>query len=136
MALKSKYASLDTSIILRLIVRDSFEQHRLARNLILNGQKYVVDDCAVMEAVYVLTKESYSRSDIVDSLRDLLSNSVFIYNATFFEPIFKRYATHPSLSFNDCVLEARAELADAAPLWTFDRKFAHQSPTARLLAEP
>lgn len=133
MKLNYRCASLDTNILIRLIMTDDKKQHQSALNLILNGNDYYVDDYAVMETVYVLTKENYSRTDIAESILDLLSNNVFTYNQKFFMPVFERYLSHPSLSFNDCVLEARAKEKGAVPLWTFDRKFAHQSKTARLL---
>jgi len=87
-----------------------------------------------MEAVYVLTKRQYSRDEICEVLRGLLGDSMFIYNEQFFTPVFERYLTHPSLAFNDCVLEARATLSEHTPLYTFDRKLAHQSPVAELVA--
>lgn len=129
----SKCASLDTNIIIRLITLDNKEQHKLALDLVLNGRNYYVDDYAVMESVYVLEKQEYSRKDIVESLQTLLNNQSFIYNESLFAPIFEKYLTHPSLSFNDCVLEARSEKKGAIPLWTFDQKFARQSDVARLL---
>lgn len=87
-----------------------------------------------MEAVYVLTKEKYTRKDIVDSLRLLLDSDIFIYNKKFFTPVFERYLSHPFLSFNDCVIEAKVNEKYALPLWTFDHKFAQQSSTAKLLS--
>lgn len=128
-----RYASVDTNILIRIVAPDDEEQYRRALSLILNGDDYYIDDYVVMETVYVLEKEKYSRREIVDSLSCLFKNDVFIYNEKFFKLVFERYLSRPSLSFNDCVIEARVKEKNALPLWTFDRKFARQSSTTSLL---
>ena len=133
MALLSKYASVDTCILVRLMIHDIPSQYDLALDLILNGQSFYVDPAVISESVYVLTKLGKARKDIAGGIQTLLSNEVFIYDRELYGHIFERYLTHPSLSFDDCVLEARAEAKGYTPLWTFDQKFAHQSETARLL---
>ncbi|MBQ3470714.1 PIN domain-containing protein [Candidatus Saccharibacteria bacterium] len=133
MELNYRIASLDSCIILRLIRNDNTEQRNLARDLLLNGQDFYVDDTAIMEVVHVLTREHVPREKIHQDVQLILNNPMIIYDRKFFDPIFEKYASHPSLSFDDCVLEARAETKGALPLWTFDQKFARQSDVARLL---
>ena len=136
LSFKKKYASLDTCILLRILERDNEEQARRAIELLLSGQDFFIEDAVIMETVFVLTKAHWPRINIVESLNSLLDNPQIQYNKTFFAPIFETYSSHPSLSFNDCIIAASAERKSHTPLWTFDRKLAHQSPTARLLAEP
>ena len=102
-------------------------------DLLLSGRDFYVDDVVIMEVIYVLTKEKMRREKILDNLLTLLDNPMMIYDKRFFAGVFERYATHPSLSFDDCVLEARIAMRRKEPLWTFDRKFANQSEAAKLL---
>lgn len=130
---KKKYTSLDSCTILRTILGDNPEQERQARALILSGRNFYIDDVAIMECIYVLTKKSFKRPEITDFIQTFLSNPMVHYNKTFFDPIFKDYVAHPSLSFDDLVLAARIEEKGYAPLFTFDQKFARQSKTATLI---
>ena len=131
---KKKYQSIDSCIILRMIRGDIPEQRQLARSLLLNGMDYYVDEVAIMGCVHVLTKYRCTRIKIVSDLQLFLSNSMIHYNKSFFDPVFDNYIKHPSLSFDDCVLDARIEQKGHEPLWTFDRKFARQSSSTHLLA--
>lgn len=125
--------AIDSCILLRFILKDIPEQTQLVRELFVNGYNYYVDDVAIMEVVYVLTKQGYSRDVIAYDIQELLRNPMIIYDEALFAPVFKTYLEHPSLSFDDCVLAARADAKGYLPLWTFDRKFAKQSQVARLL---
>ena len=131
---KKKYASLDSCAILRTMLGDNSEQEKRIRRLILSGQLFYVDDVAIMECVYVLTKEGCARSEIAELLQCFLSNPMIYYARAFFAQIFKDYVSHPSLSFDDLVLAARVEEKGCVPLWTFDKKLAHQSKIAKLVA--
>lgn len=130
----SKYASLDSNFVLRFILVDNQSQLESAINLLASGGEYYVDDVAIMECVYVMTKKGYNRKAIISDIQDFLINPMIHYNRAFFTPVFKDYVSHPSLSFDDLVLAARVEEKGCAPLWTFDKKFAHQSKIAKLVA--
>ena len=127
-------ASIDSCIILRILIRDIPEQAKKVRDLFLSGADFYVDDAAIMETVHVMTKQKYTREEITDGLLGLLRNSMFIYDRNFYSPVFEMYLKHPSLSFDDCILARRAEFKGCIPLWTFDRKLANQSAVARRLA--
>ena len=131
---RKKYSSIDSCIILRTLQGNVPAQKKKAVEFLLSGGDFYVDEVVIMETVYVLTKDHTPRQKIVDDLRTFLSNSMIQYNASFFEPVFDNYLSHPSLSFDDCVIEARISAKGYTPLWTFDKKFAHQTTTARLLA--
>ena len=125
--------AVDSCVLLRVIDRDNIHQFRQAMQLFLSGRDLYVDGVVIAEVVHVLTKESMSRARIVENLRVLLYNPVFIWDKDFFKPIFDEYLMHPSLSFDDCIIAARVAMKGYTPLWTFDRKLANQSEAAKLL---
>lgn len=127
MALKTR-ESLDTNLILRLILNDIPEQCWKIQDLLMRSNiVYDVADLAITEAVYVL-KNDYrlSREEIVDGIHKLLGFPGVNYNQALFERVLSMYLEHPKLSFNDCCLAIYAELNGAKPLWTFDRALAKQ----------
>ncbi len=133
MAFKT-HESLDTNIIVRLMVQDIPEQCMKAQDLFMRmGIVYDVADLAIMEAVYVMQKD-YSREEIVKKIKWIFELPHINANFNLFNQVFPMYLEHPQLSFNDCCLAAYAALNEAEPLWTFDQALAKQSPTAKLLA--
>lgn len=125
--------SLDTNIILRMVLRDVPKQCMAIVDMFMRyGHSYDVADLAITEAVYVLQK-TYARKDVVDMLKAALTLPEIKYNSNLFDQVFPMYLEHPKLSFNDCCLAAYAALNEAEPLWTFDQALAKQSPTAKML---
>ncbi len=127
--------SIDTNIILRAILNDIPEQCQKARKLLSRPNSSLhVSDLAIAETVFVLEKcLCYNRDTIAKVLNLFLSTPSLNYNAGLFTNVFPFYVEHPQLSFNDCCLAVYAALNQAEPLWTFDRKLAIQSPTAKEL---
>lgn len=134
-AAKATTKSIDTNIILRLILGDVPAQRVKAIEL-LNRQdiKYRVSGLAITEVVFVMQKLGYARQEIANELQRLLSLDNLKYNEALFNKVFQLYLAHPALSFNDCYLAVAAEFDDATPLITFDRKLARQLPQAEELA--
>ena len=130
---EEKVQCIDSCVILRIMLQDVPEQYEKARELLLSGHDYYVDDVAIMEVVHVLAKDKWRRKEIVENLLVLLRNSFFVWDTEVFESVFQEYLEHPSLSFDDLVMARRVELKGHRCLWTFDRKFANQSRVARLL---
>ena len=130
---RKKYASLDSCVILRIIQGDILEQKRSVINLLLDGREYYVDDTAILECAYVLSKDHTPRAKIAEDLSVFLRNSMIHYNKSFFKDIFRDYLSHPSLSMEDLVLAKRAAETGRTPLYTFDKKFARQSKVAELV---
>ncbi len=63
--------SLDTNIILRMMLRDIPEQCvRIVDLFMRHGVTYKVDDLAIAEAVYVMQGQGCSRREIVDRLAE------------------------------------------------------------------
>ena len=130
---KKKYVSLDSCVILRIMLRDNLEQTERAKALILGSQNFYVDDVAIIECVYVLEKKHYTRVEIAEFIQSFLLNPMIFHDNSIFDGIFEKYVFHPSLSFEDLVLASRNERHGYAPLWTFDQKFARQSKVAKLV---
>lgn len=125
--------SLDTNILLRLITNDNPGQHQRALQLISRKNiLYVIDDLAISEMVYVLTRDyRYSRPHIRKVILETLLLPNLSCNYGLAEDVLNLYVKHPSFSFDDCYLVAKANLSQATPLWTFDHKLAIQSPIAQ-----
>jgi len=128
--------SLDTNILLRFILNDAPKQREIAIKLLSKpNTKYNVADLAISEVVYVLeTSQKHTRQFVAASIRQILAQPNIRCNKVLFYQVLPIYESHPSLSFNDCCLATYAAIDRAEPLWTFDRKFANQSPTAKLAA--
>lgn len=127
--------SLDTNVILRLILKDSEEQCLKVQDLLMRADvDYEVADLAIVEAVYVMQSVyGLSRDKIVNGVQRLLDFAVLKLNWELFDRVFPMYLRHPALSFNDCCLAVYAELNEAEPLWTFDKALAKQSGTVKLV---
>lgn len=129
------YESIDTNILLRLILRDIPHQFNQVVDLLKRPDViYIASDIAIMEMVHVLEGTCSDRQEIasyVDTIMALLNVEM---DRALYKQILPAYLEHPKLSFNDCYLAAKAAADESEPLWTFDRTLAKQSPTAKLLA--
>lgn len=127
--------SLDTNVILRIILKDTPEQGLKIQDMFMRqGVTYEVADLAVTEVVYVLqTFYRWTRSGIVDALTAILEAFPLKYNKALFGRVFWMYLEYPKLSFNDCCLAVYAALNQAEPLWTFDKALAKENETAKLV---
>jgi len=126
--------SLDTNIILRLILGDNPGQCRKVQDLFMRmNVSYHVADLAVTEAVYVMQNVyGLSREKIVEGVEKLESFPGLNYNRSLFELVLPMFLAQPKLSFNDCCLAGYAALNQAEPLWTFDKALAKESGVAKL----
>ena len=129
----SRWACVDTNVILRVIINDGSGQRERFLDLIAAGKYFFVPDMAIYEAVYVMSSKRYNfkRERIIESLRDFLSEPRFDYNKPVFDLVFEEFPKHPKLSFADCYMCAVAKAHEMEPLWTFDRKLANQCDMAR-----
>ncbi len=120
--------SLDTSAVLRFLVRDDATQaDMVGRLLVASKVQLAVADVAIVEAVHVLTRYyQLERDDAIVLVTGFINLPVINCNRVLFERAFEVFATHPALSFEDCCLAMYAELNDALPLYTFDKKLAKQ----------
>lgn len=126
--------SVDTNILLRLLLLDNEAQLLQIKALLTRAQDVSVPDQAIIEAVYVLGGSGgLSRHDIETALKALLHNSRLHINTATFGRVLERYATHPALSFTDLYLEANAYFSGHTPLYTFDKKLGRQLPHAEMI---
>ncbi|MDO5452030.1 MAG: PIN domain-containing protein [Candidatus Saccharibacteria bacterium] len=126
MAFEDKIQSVDTNVLLRIILRDNEKYYRRALDLVMNGTDYYVDDYVIGECEHVLGREGYGREGIKGAIETLLGNRMFVWNSEFFEKVFENYLKHPKLSFNDCYLAEKAKGLGREPLWTFDKRLVTQ----------
>ena len=133
---KNKTGSLDTNILVRLVVGDVSAQTKLVEKLIAEATKLDVADIVVFELVFVLEKlYFFSRSDIAESVSAIIRNKKINSNRKLFESVLSMYLENPKLSFVDCTLPEYARLNKAEPLFTFDQKLAKSYDTVTLLIE-
>ena len=127
--------SLDANVLLRLLLNDVPDQHEAVEALFRkSSRQFAVADTAVIEVAFVLERHySFSRSAIAEGIEGLMSLTEINCNRALFTKSLPLFIKSPSLSFEDCCLATYAELNDAKPLWTFDRKLASQTSNAKLV---
>ncbi len=126
---KNNTGSLDTNILLRLVIGDIPEQTRLIHELLENVTVLQVADIVIFEMVFILDKYyELSRKDIIESLYTVIRHEKINCNRWLFESAITKYMENPKLSFVDCTLPYYAALNNAVPLYTFDQALAKASP--------
>ncbi len=101
--------SLDANALLRLLLNDVPEQYAKVLRLFKERDgRFALADAAVIKVVFVLCRALFRKSLLI-------------------------FVKHPTLSFEDCCLSVYAELNDAEPLWTFDKKLVNQTTSAGLV---
>jgi predicted nucleic-acid-binding protein len=128
--------SLDTNVLLRILLGDIPDQKAAALSLLHEHHKqFAIADTALYELAFVLGRHyDFTREDIANALKDLMSERQFNCNRVLFIQALELYVTHPALSLEDCALAMYAELNDAVPLYTFDKKLASQVSSTELIA--
>jgi predicted nucleic-acid-binding protein len=128
--------SLDTNVLLRLLLNDIPEQHTAAKKLIRQTAKqFAVADTVIIELVFALDRYyGFSRLHIAEAVEGLLKLKEINCNRILFEKVVPIYINHSGLSFEDCCLAIYAQLNEAEPLWTFDKKLANRVANAKLIA--
>ena len=129
-------ASLDTSAIVRVVADHGSPARMKVLKLLDQNLIFKISDVAISETVYVLeTVYRKSREEIGDLLLLFLGryDEKIQYNYEMTAAVFPFYLAHPKLSFNDCLLASLAELENAEPLFTLDKKLAKQHPSAKLI---
>jgi predicted nucleic-acid-binding protein len=130
----AKFAgSLDANVLLRLMLNDIPEQHDAAVSLLESSRyQFAVADMALIEFVFALEKHyQFKRSAIQETVEALLSLPVINANRALMETVLPLYVKMGGMTFEDCCLQVYADLNNALPLWTFDRKLADRAPAAK-----
>lgn len=132
--MKTVGGSLDTNVILRLLLRDSEAQYLLAKKLIDTGSIFHLADISLAEISFVLDRYyNLSRLDIKLILENLLYIDNLNFNRVLLIQSLDYFIEHPKLSLEDCMLAVYAKLNNAEPLYTFDKKLASQVDGAKYL---
>ncbi len=119
---------LDTNVLLDwLLVRDD-ERTKRIDTLLSASSKLQVPDVIIVELTFALEKFYELPRDVVaENTAKVIDEPVFNCNRTLFSRALLDYSNHPALSFVDCCLIHYAELQNALPVWTFDKKLVNQS---------
>lgn len=119
--------SLDTNVVVRLVIND-VPEHTVAATALLAGRKCYVSDVVVAEAVYTLQRiYGLERSEITRMLLYIFRTSEVMYNSRLLDPVFEVYERRSSLSFVDCYAALEAGNRDHE-LATFDKKLTKAYP--------
>jgi predicted nucleic-acid-binding protein len=127
--------SIDTNILVRLIIGDIPDSYKKIRKLLAAPDKtFFIANAALIELEHVLDKiYKYPRSRITIELGFIINTANILIESDIIKTILPFYESHPSLSFVDCYLAEKSNRKKAEPLWTLDHKFAAQSQAAKLL---
>ena len=130
-------ASLDTSVILRLLLLDSPDKVAEINDFIgrQDSHSLVLDDAVLFEVVWVLGGSGYGldRRAIGRALLQIAGIRQIRCNRQLLFHVIPLYVKHPKLSFVDICLAVYAEMGQATPLLTFDKALARALPQAQLL---
>lgn len=126
--------SLDTNILLRIILLDNEVQLAKVKRLLKKHNEFAVSDQTIVEVVYSIGGYyEYTREEVAGAIQRLMDNQHINMNRALFERVLPNYIEHRGVSFTDCCLEAYATLNKQTPLYTIDKKLANQLPHAELI---
>ena len=124
--------AVDTNVLVRLVVRDSPEQVRLAESFIASGawvsHLVLAEAMWVLDAVYDRTPEQIAGAiDMLLNHKDLTIQDAEVVTAA-----LEHFRKRPGLGFSDCLVLEIARKAGHTPLGTFDRDLAKLDGVKRL----
>jgi predicted nucleic-acid-binding protein len=124
--------AVDTNALIRLVVRDSPEQVRLAESFIASGAW--VSHLVLAEAMWVLDAVYDRTPEQVAGAIDMLLNhkDLTIQDAEVVTTALEHFRKRPALGFSDCLVLEIARKAGHTPLGTFDRDLAKLDGAKRL----
>ena len=122
MAKNKSAGSLDTNLLLRLLLGDVPSHIQAVETLLEKGTLFDVADAAIIEMIFVLEKiYGFARQDIQENVYAITRNEQFNCNKVLFEYALPLYIKQSNLSLIDCVLLSYARIQNVTPLWTFDK---------------
>ena len=129
--------SLDANVLLRLLLNDIPAQHSQVMKLLKSSNnQFAVADTAFIELVFVLSRQySRTRGQICQDVRTMLGLKILNCNRIMLDTALDIYVKHPALSFEDCCLATHAQLNNALPLYTFDKKLSRQTEQTVLVPQ-
>ena len=126
---------IDTNILLDWLLDRDADRTACIDRFFAKTKELHIPDLALAELVFTLEKYYALPRDIVaQNLTKVLDEPIFNCNRSLFRRALVEYNEYPALSFIDCCLLHYADMQNALPLWTFDKKLINQSSgKARLL---
>lgn len=128
----SPVKSLDTNVVLRLLVGDVPEQAAKIEDMLAAAKpnSFAVADAVFFECAWVLSGPLYGfgRSMVGDMLLQVAGIGQVSCNRTMLRQAIPRYVQNKAISFMDSCLVTYAEINNATPLLTFDKHLAKAVP--------
>ena len=113
---------VDTSVLLRYLVRDEPTQAARAARELERGERFLVGSIVLCEVVWVLeTGYGFSRRDVAVTLERILATAQFEIEAKDLALAALDDFRRSTADFSDCLLGRRNRAAGAAETVTFDR---------------
>lgn len=126
--------SLDTNVVVRLFIDEDPAQSAAAETCLERYNQIHLADTAIIETIFIIAERyEHGRTAAANCVRQLLTHPKIVCNQALFTKVLPMFERHPALSIEDCCLAVYAQLNDAAPLLTFDRKLANQLQHTELL---
>lgn len=119
---------LDTNVLLDwLLDRDNTRTKRIDA-LFSTVRELQIPDVIIVELTFALEKfYELPREVVVKNITKVIDEPIFNCNRALFRRALADYSLHPALSFVDCCLVHYADLQNALPVWTFDKRLVNQS---------
>jgi predicted nucleic-acid-binding protein len=119
-------AALDTSVLIRFLVRDDEAQLEIARKLIAGcvaaGESLFVPVTVALELEWVLRVHfGFSKAEVIQTFAALLSAVELTFESEAALELALASYRDAAADFSDCLNIALAHLAGESPLWTFDK---------------
>lgn len=131
---KNSTGSLDTNVLLRLILGDVPKQAAAVEKLLAKGQSYEIADVIIVEIIFVLEKVyEMPRAQVSENILGIIRNQSFNCNRKVFELALPTYRDTPSVSIVDCLTVAYASINKALPVYTFDKALVKSAPEETVL---
>jgi predicted nucleic-acid-binding protein len=124
--------AVDTSVVVRLAVRDDARQVKAAEAFIAGGAW--VSHVVLLEFVWVLTSVyDMGASEIAAAVEILLNHAqLTVEGSEVVAAALQQYRGHPGVGFSDCLVLEIARKAGHLPLGTFDRELGRLPGTERV----
>src|SRR4051812_16921891 len=117
---------VDTNILLDWLLDRDAARTEVIDKLFAVAKELHIPDAILVELAFALEKFYELPRDLVaDNLYKVIDEPVFNCNRTLFQRALTEYIERPSWSFLDCCLLNYAQLQNALPVWTFDKKLAN-----------
>jgi uncharacterized protein len=126
--------SIDTNILLRLIIGDIPDQTLLVTELIDRSDLLEVADQVFVEAEYVLRKGyNLDRSQVAKLFSETLTHPKLSCSAQLLNKVLETYSGSTGISFADIYLAELSVIHNSNPLFTFDKELAKKISHTKLL---